>query len=44
MVQFSLDIGELKIDGLKYTGTLSSNIPVADLRKVRLLPPHKIDK
>ena len=37
-----MDFGELKIDGLIYTGALSSAIPEADLLKIRLLAPHTI--
>ena len=42
MLYFPMDFGELKIDGLIDTGALSSAIPEADLRKIRLLAPHKI--
>ena len=42
MLYFPLDFGELNIDGLMDTGALSSTIPEADLRKVRLLAPHTI--
>ena len=35
-----MDFGELNIDGLIDTGTLSSAIPEADLRKIRSLAPH----
>ena len=35
-----MDFGELKIDELVDTGALSSAIPEADLRKIRLLAPH----
>ena len=34
---FPLDFGELTLDGLVDTGALSNTIPVADLRKIRLL-------
>ena len=37
-----MDFGELNIDGLIHTGALSSAIPEADLRKIRLLAPHTI--
>ena len=39
---FPMDFGELTIDGLIDTGALSSAIPEADLRKIRLLDPHTI--
>ena len=39
-----MDFGELNIDGLIDTGALSSAIPEADLRKIRLLAPHTILK
>ena len=42
MLYFSMDFGELNIDGLIDTGALSSAIPEADLRKIRLLAPHTI--
>ena len=42
MLYFPMDFGELKIDGLIDTGALSSTIPEADLRKIRLLAPHTI--
>ena len=42
MLDFPMDFGELKIDGLIDTGALSSAIPEADLRKIRLLAPHTI--
>ena len=35
-----MDFVELNNDGLKDTGALSSAIPEADLRKIRLLAPH----
>ena len=37
---FPMDFGELNYDGLIDTGGLSSAIPEADLRKIRLLAPH----
>ena len=37
-----MDFGELNIDGLIDTGALSSAIPEADLRKIRLLAPLTI--
>ena len=40
MLYFPMDIGELTID----TGALSSTIPEADLRKIRLLAPQSIIK
>ena len=40
MLYFPMDFGELNIDGLIDTGVLSSAIPEADLRKIRLLAPH----
>ena len=40
MLYFPMDFGELNIDGLKDTSALSSAIPEADLRKIRLLAPH----
>ena len=43
MLCFPMDIGELTIDGLIYTGALSSAIPEADLRKIRLNPLSKKD-
>ena len=42
MLYFPMDFGELNIDGLIDTGALSSAIPEADLRKIRLLAPHTI--
>ena len=39
-----MDFGELTIDGLIDTGALSSAIPEADLRKIRLLAPQSIVK
>ena len=44
MLHFPMDFGELNIDGLIGTGALSSAIPEADSRKVRLLAPHTILK
>ena len=37
-----MDSGELNIDGLIDTGALSSAIPEAGLRKIRLLAPNTI--
>ena len=37
-----MDFGELNNDGLIDTGALSSAIPEADIRKIRLLAPHTI--
>ena len=42
MLYFPMDFGELNIDGLIDTGTLSSALPEADLRQIRLLAPHTI--
>ena len=42
LLYFPMDFGELNNDGLIYTGALSSAIPEADLRKIRLLAPHTI--
>ena len=42
MLFFPMDFGELNIDDLIDTGALSSAIPEADLRKIRLLAPHTI--
>ena len=42
MLYFPMDFGELNIDGLIDTGALSSAIPEADSRKIRLLAPHTI--
>ena len=39
-----MDFGELTLDGLVDTGALSSAIPEADLRKIRLLSPQSIVK
>ena len=44
MLYFPMDFGELTIDGLIDTGALSSAIPEADLRKIRLLAPQSIVK
>ena len=44
MLNFSMDFGELTLDGLVDTGALSSAIPEADLRKIRLLAPQSIVK
>ena len=44
MLYFPMDFGELTIDGLLDTGALSSAIPDADLRKIRLLAPQSIVK
>ena len=41
---FPMDFGELTLDGLVDTGALSSAIPEADLRKIRLLAPQSIIK
>ena len=40
MLYFPMDFTELNIKGLIDTGALSSAIPEADLRKIRLLAPH----
>ena len=42
MLDFPMDFGEFNIDGLIDTGDLSSAIPEADLRKIRLLSPHTV--
>ena len=42
MLYFSMDFGELNIEGPIDTGALSNAIPEADLRKIRLLAPHRI--
>ena len=39
---FPTDFGEVNIEGLIDTGTLSSGIPEADLPKIRLMAPHTI--
>ena len=44
MLYFPMDSGELTLDGLVDTGALSSAIPEADLRKIRLLAPQSIIK
>ena len=44
MLYFPMDFGELTLDGLIDTGALSSAIPDADLRKIRLLAPQSIVK
>ena len=44
MLYFSMDFGELTLDGLIDTGANSSAIPEADLRKIRLLVPKSIVK
>ena len=44
MLYFLMDFGELSIDGLIDTRALSSAIPKADLRKLRLLAPQSIVK
>ena len=44
MLYFPMDFGELTLDGLVDTGALSSAIPEADLRKIRLLAPQSIVK
>ena len=42
MLYFPMDFGDLYIQGLIDTGALSSAIPGADLRKIRLLAPDTI--
>ena len=42
MQYFPMDFEKLNNDGLIDTGALSSAIPEADLRKIRLLAPHTI--
>ena len=42
MLYFSMDFGELTINGLIDTGALSSAIPEMDLRKIRLLSPQSV--
>ena len=42
MLQFPMDFGELKIDGLIDTGALSGAILEADSPKIRLLARHTI--
>ena len=44
MLYFPMDFGELTLNGLVDTGALSSAIPEADLRKIRLLAPQSIVK
>ena len=44
MLYFPMVFGELTLDGLVDTGALSSAIPEADLRKIRLLAPQSIIK
>ena len=44
MLYIPMDFGELTLDGLVDTGALSSAIPEADLRKIRLLAPQSIIK
>ena len=44
LLYFPMDFGELTLDGLVDTGALSSAIPEADLRKIRLLAPQSIIK
>ena len=44
MLYFPMDFGELTLDGLVDTVALSSAIPEADLRKVRLLAAQFINK
>ena len=44
ILYFPMDFGELTLDGLVDTGALSSAIPEADLRKIRLLAPQSIVK
>ena len=44
MLYFPMDFGELTLDGLVDTGALSSAIPEADLRKIRLLAPQPLVK
>ena len=42
MLYFPFDFGEINVAGLIDTGVLSSTIPEADLRKIRLLAPHAL--
>ena len=42
MLYLPIDFGELNNDGLIDTGALSSALPEADLRKIRLLAPQTI--
>ena len=44
MLYFTMDFGELNLEGLIDTGAHSSAIPEADLRKIRLLAPQSIVK
>ena len=44
MLYFPMDFGELTLNGLVDTGALSSAIPEADLRKIRLLAPQSTVK
>ena len=44
MLYFPMDFGQLTLDGLVNTRALSSAIPEADLRKIRLLAPQTIVK
>ena len=44
MLYFQMEFGELTLDGLVDTGALSSAIPEADLRKIRLLAPQSTVK
>ena len=44
MLYFPMDFAELTLDGLKDTASLSSAIPEADLRKIRLLAPQSFVK
>ena len=44
ILYFPMDFGGLTIDGLIDTGALSSAIPEADLKKIRLLAPQSIVK
>ena len=44
MLYFPMDFGELTLDGLVDTGALSSAIPEADLRKIRIFFPQSIVK
>ena len=44
MLYFPMDFGQLTLVGLVDTGALSSAIPEADLRKIRLLAPQSKSK
>ena len=44
MLYFPMDFGELIIDGLIDTGALSSAIPEAEIRKIRLLAPQILNE